>query len=347
MSLAVLGIVGLIVLFFIAIIGKGNRRRRITLQTVDWARIPSLLKGRKHFRSYHRSHLVRFDTFNTNNELSTRVIVEANDQTKDDRLLNKPLTKDSTEQITQILTPNRPQLDLRGEIFVATQGCRMIYTQDGIETDVTYLQSLLDVLVDLTEAYPFMVALGSEAIEFLISVDPKESHILYLIAPQLLRDIELDTRKRLGSDPSNHLCTRCLIRCAAHRTKIRLSEWGYVRYYGCRACGQSRDVVEWKEQIVAVLDRDMTKKYMVKDRAIWGNWFAHQALFDFGEVKIIKATDEDVERFSVQVGNDTDKIRNSIYKQMRCTVLPSCELSANTMRVLQSIFGQVEVRESI
>jgi hypothetical protein len=61
-------------------------------------------------------------------------------------------------------------------------------------------------------------------------------------------------------------------------------------------------------------------------------------------LEIILATDEEVEHFAVQVGNDTDPVRSRDYKQMRCTVGPDCKLSANTMRILQRTFGQVEVK---
>jgi len=48
-----------------------------------------------------------------------------------------------------------------------------------------------------------------------------------------------------------------------------------------------------------------------------------------------------VERFAVQVGNDTDPFRRPRYRQMRCVVKPECNLSENTLRILDSVFGQV------
>ena len=71
------------------------------------------------------------------------------------------------------------------------------------------------------------------------------------------------------------------------------------------------------------------------------NWLSRRALFDFDEVEIIQATDEEVERFAVQVGNDTDPLRRSRYKWMRCVVRPPCRLSENTLRILGSIFAEV------
>jgi hypothetical protein len=71
------------------------------------------------------------------------------------------------------------------------------------------------------------------------------------------------------------------------------------------------------------------------------NWSVYRALFDFDRIKIIQATDEDVERFAVQVGNDTDPFRQPRYKKMDCAIGLRCQLSENTLRILQHTFGQV------
>ena len=73
------------------------------------------------------------------------------------------------------------------------------------------------------------------------------------------------------------------------------------------------------------------------------NWLKRRKLFDFDGVKIIRATDEDVERFAIQVGNDTDVTRVWKYKQMDCLVFAGSELSENTMRILRRMFGQVNI----
>jgi hypothetical protein len=75
------------------------------------------------------------------------------------------------------------------------------------------------------------------------------------------------------------------------------------------------------------------------------NWLTHRKLFDFDEVEIAQATDEDVERFAVQVGNDTDPKRKPRYQKMRCVVSSECHLSENTLRILERMFGVVAVRE--
>ncbi len=99
-------------------------------------------------------------------------------------------------------------------------------------------------------------------------------------------------------------------------------------------------------EIVAVLDSnwaDESERRGVDSLRI--NWLKREEVFDFDTIEIIQATDEDVERFTMQVGNDPDEWRRSGYRQMHCLVQPECELSTNTLRLLHSTFGEVQVRK--
>jgi hypothetical protein len=115
-----------------------------------------------------------------------------------------------------------------------------------------------------------------------------------------------------------------------------------ITYYGCRICGQSREYFYLPQGVVAVLDTSWGKVQAEEDGLLQVNWLIHRTLFDFDRIKIIQATDEDVERFAVQVGNDTDPFRRLRYQQMSCVVGSECRLSENTIRILERMFGQVE-----
>ena len=90
-----------------------------------------------------------------------------------------------------------------------------------------------------------------------------------------------------------------------------------------------------------MLDSDLALEKFQQNGILRVNWLEHRHLFDFDEVQIVQATDEDVERFAVQVGNDTDPTRKPRYPKMRCVILPECKLSENTMRILERMFGEV------
>ena len=92
------------------------------------------------------------------------------------------------------------------------------------------------------------------------------------------------------------------------KNKVKLTRNQSISFYGCQVCYQSRKFMERPTQI------------------------------------IVEATDEEVELFAVQVGNELNRNPRSQYKKMKCTVQPTCRLMENTLRILDKIFGGVEWR---
>jgi hypothetical protein len=91
-----------------------------------------------------------------------------------------------------------------------------------------------------------------------------------------------------------------------------------------------------------VLDDRWSEVWQHQDGLLRVNWLICRKLFDFDRVEVIQATDEDVERFVVQVGNDTDVLRQTRYPQIQCLIGPACRLSENSLRILERTFGRVE-----
>jgi hypothetical protein len=102
-------------------------------------------------------------------------------------------------------------------------------------------------------------------------------------------------------------------------------------------------VLHFPQGVTAELHSGLGKKQYHHNGLLRLNWLQHRQRFDFDRVEIIQATDEEVERFAVQVGNDTDPVRRPCYKQMQCVIGPACCLSENTVRILKQIFGQVDM----
>ena len=248
------------------------------------------------------------------------------------------------EGLISFLIPTASQQTLIGRIYASRGGLEIVHEQEGITFDVEYLQFLLRILKNLIEAYPIVVELGGEIAPVLQSIVDKK-FILRPIAGQLLFDIGQDTEKRLKRRLSQWWCPDCLVHCGEHQTQVHWLDSFY--YYGCRACHQSRRLVELADQrVIAVLDSTLSVEEFQLDSMIRVNWLIRRRLFDFDEVEILQATDEDVEHFAVQVGNDNDPVRQPLYKQMRCVVSPVCRLSENTLRILRWIFGKVKVTET-
>jgi len=104
-------------------------------------------------------------------------------------------------------------------------------------------------------------------------------------------------------------------------------------------------LVERPGEVVAVLDETMAAAGVEEGGVLRANWLERREPFDFDAVQIANATDAEVERFAMAVGNDMDEVRRERYALLRCEVAPECRLSEHTLRVLRSTFGEVVVKD--
>jgi predicted Zn finger-like uncharacterized protein len=273
--------------------------------------------------------------------------------TEADRPQSIHLNKD---KLVSLFNPSRSNMRLKGIVETTARGAKLTYTHKDLITSRGYLEFTLNALRDLIYAYPHLVTLGGEAISALqpiaankeyflqtiLAQSPQDrNHPLQLVAAQLLQDAaEYTTHLR---DPMPYLvCKQCLVHCASHQ--IEVLGLGTVTFYGCQNCYQSRDFFE-ADAVIAVLNNQNLQQIHQRQRILRINWLVRRALFDFDTVEILQANDEDVERFAVQVGNDTDPIRKPRYEEMRCLVSKDCGLSDNSLRILRHTFGSVEMGE--
>jgi hypothetical protein len=244
----------------------------------------------------------------------------------------------SVEEIVQFLVSN-PGFKSRGEIRAQGRGQKLIYEQQWIETDPNYLQTLLELTIQLLGNYPKILALGGETVTGLQSLANNYASPLQWTARQLLVDIGEETSRCLKPVLANRFCPRCLTCCAEH--ELQVSWLRLVTYCGCRTCGQSRQFL--KGPLIALLDSQLETDWVKRPEGWYINWLQRREIFDFSQVEIVQATDEEVERFAVQAGNDTDEWRRPRYEQMSCVVSAQCQLSENTLRILERMFGKVKI----
>ena len=187
-----------------------------------------------------------------------------------------------------------------------------------------------------------LAAWGGEVVEPLkVALDRDSGALFRETAVWVLKRVVEDTTTRLATNAPHLLCSRCLVRCHSHQ--LNLSWWqGAFTYYGCRVCRQSREFFDWPGEIVAVLDQEMNAEQAQAEGVLRVNWLKRGAVFDFDRVEIVKSNDEQVERFAVQAGNDTDDFRYPHYRKMVCEIAPDCFLSENTLRILKRTFGEVQ-----
>ncbi|MCP4372101.1 MAG: hypothetical protein GY797_28875 [Deltaproteobacteria bacterium] len=246
-------------------------------------------------------------------------------------------TLGTEENIIEILGLMNTSFPLKGLLKIEQYGQNISYEQFGVEYDKKYLQFIITFLSDIAELYPKVVPMGGIAIKMLqqSSVD-NNNQLALQILPQLLQDIAINTKTNLEAKMVNLLCVDCFSFCSVHEIETQWDDM--LIYYGCRICHQSRTYLEVTDGIVAVLDKEMDDLYIENDDGLCINWFKFRRPFDFDSVVIKQASDEDVERFAIQIGNDTDIIRRSQYSQIDCLVSSDCNLSLNTMRILQYLF---------
>ncbi len=194
-------------------------------------------------------------------------------------------------------------------------------------------QQWTDLLWDLEEEKT-----QKETIEALIHSFETRDWEERFIARQVLRKISQDTQALNNNSPSRLFCTDCFVEIYPH--KISLPSDSIYTIYACRKCRQYERFLS-VEAVVAVLDKDLHQIYIKNNGLLQVNWLKHRYSFDFDFVEIASTTDEDVERFVVQVGNDTDVFRQSRYKQIDCTIVDKAKLSENSVKILQKTFNRV------
>ena len=267
-------------------------------------------------------------------------------------LLNKKsmVTFEQLHHILQTLE------DTSGIISLGQKFPQVVYEREFLFTDYPekelFNQHELDRLCQLIEAYPSIMAFGGKMIPHLAKITYQSKHPLRETVSHLLPTI-VSTTLPLEEQQHQLLCKNCLTQCSFHKaTYLEYKPWAntsarilkpgrefHITYYGCRVCHQSQEFYQ-ADQVVAVLNNQVDKLVLQEKPILRINWIVHNTLFDFDAVEIIQATDQQVERFAVQIGNDLDSVRAGRYKKMSYMLSSNCQLSENTERILSQIFGK-------
>ena len=232
---------------------------------------------------------------------------------------------------------------VRSRLYLGWEGKHLVwrYEYPRLVRNVPFLRASLDHLVTLADDYATFIALGGEAIPPLQRA-AEEKPALRFVLPHLLKEIERQSLDRTGKGERRLWCPHCQTRYVPIKVALPWTWLKSISYYGCRICGRSRDYLVG--DVIGVLDAHMTEEVHRHNNHIRVNWLVGRRVFDFDQVEILQADDEAVERFAVQLGNDTDQQRQKRYGQMHCLVSPQSHLSENTLRILKRRFGQVTAK---
>lgn len=277
----------------------------------------------------------------------------------------------SVQDLHGILSVHRfPRREL-GSLHFSKDEQALIYTQkkEGIPSP-WMIKRLLDYMNGLLDISPQLIALGHDGIVELSKmyrlVNPDTNNFFAEVfgshqAPpnknaysgsyvpisgyisQLITDIAAENRARFQAKASILFCTACFARGTTYN--FALTDNTKIVYYGCRLCQQSHQMQDG-ERVVAVLDQRMSEAYRKVENDIHINWLQFKQPADINRIEIIEANDQDIERFVMMLGNDTDPLRRSRYQTMPCFIAANCAISPNSRRLLEKMFGQVTTREA-
>jgi hypothetical protein len=293
----------------------------------------------------YRGRALRIEAYKEGKVTYTRVRLEANSSgsAKPGEVAKDAPASPTPQEVLNLLIPSGPLGVTGGKVEATAGGQSLSYQHAGVMTNTDELHCACNLLSDVMDGYPAVAAIGGTAVSSLQTIS-RQNSLLAGVAIRIMKDIAWITERQLGNRAGRLLCPRCLAHFYAHRADL---PWQFdVTYYGCRLCYQSREFIDCSKGVVAVLDAAWTGAQDLRDGLLRVNWLARRALFDFTAVEIVQATDEDVERFAVQAGNDADPLRRPLFASMRCVVSPACGLSENTLRILENTFGRVETLES-
>lgn len=184
------------------------------------------------------------------------------------------------------------------------------------------------------------MASGATAAMIVGSPAPQRDLVRRVLSLRMAQMALNNAARKHAKRVSCFVCRTCITRLTLTTERIFR-----VSYYSCRYCHRICDGDQvWMgiRQVVAVLDTEMDEEPAEAAGILRINWLKRLSLFDFDRADIIAATDYDVERFCIQVANDTDEWRSRRYRNMTVTIKPSCVLSENTLMVLKSRFAKVE-----
>ena len=108
-------------------------------------------------------------------------------------------------------------------------------------------------------------------------------------------------------------------------------------YFACRICSSSVNSIR-APKAVAVIDPQMKGLHELTDDALRINALLYNKLFDFDEVEIRPCSEDDIERFCILVGNDTDLYRMDRNNRVNISVSGGMSLTQESIRDLSRFF---------
>ncbi|MCA9190398.1 MAG: hypothetical protein KDB03_01495 [Planctomycetales bacterium] len=156
------------------------------------------------------------------------------------------------------------------------------------------------------------------------------------LAIALLTQISQTTIKNLSR--GRYFCQKCVTLVQSQTVKVRNKTF---TFWGCRSCGQGHKVLKLAGPLVGVIDPLGSEKFS-QDRDLYQwNYSLLGVIGDIDRFEVRSGSDEDLERFLIDLSNDHDKVRHEMYRRSPLWIQIG-SVSTNTLSMAREMFGQVK-----
>jgi HEAT repeat protein len=144
------------------------------------------------------------------------------------------------------------------------------------------------------------------------------------------------SNKSLEENVNQMRCSHCFSKFAGFIHKQSLFK--KYTFYACSECKSSVGSYGLDE-VIAVLDRQMEESAVREGGTLSVNWFSYERAFEFDELKILDASNDDIKEFlKIAVENCNLSAFKKKMKSIQVSFGPGLELSEETMNTLKKHF---------
>ncbi|MBX2820163.1 MAG: hypothetical protein KTR29_10800 [Rhodothermaceae bacterium] len=133
------------------------------------------------------------------------------------------------------------------------------------------------------------------------------------------------------------LAHRDRLYCEEHLRRFDLERVKRYTYGVCRSCRGSQYGIIVKSSFL-MLDRSVSWKKLKKETTFWINGFQLEELCDFDALIVGVCSYEDIERFCIMIGNDSDKKRAKLYRRIEYRLRAGNTITEKGLALLDRFF---------
>ena len=160
-------------------------------------------------------------------------------------------------------------------------------------------------LIDAVKNHPLHDSYMKDLIEALGEIGDVRAleHLTYFLNSYLEEEAKAalkKIRKKTSSRNQDFFCTKCFRRVKRGKVKYPVFENNVfsqksIIYYACVNCRSNLFLTKKIEKVVLLLDHDAQEPYVQDGEVITVNWLKIKEPFDFDEIRVLKASDFEVE----------------------------------------------------